>query len=84
MSAAVAVVFIVDILTPQPKPDPNKETLAILCDLTDKVGHSAVCDKVPEISQQSGSASKTVQIYDMLYARIAASMFANFLATLGT
>ena len=44
---AVVVAFIMDILSPQLQLVPNLETLALLCDLANKMGHAAFATMFP-------------------------------------
>ena len=47
MFTALVVAFSVHVLSPQPQPDLNQDTLALLCDLATQMGRATVCDNVP-------------------------------------
>lgn len=67
----------------QLQPDPNEETAALLRVLIHKMDNTTFGDDVPTIPQWSGPPPTIVQVQVMLYASLATSLLAAFLATLG-
>ena len=74
--------FIIEVHS-QLQPDPNEETAALLRVLLHKMDNTTFGDDVPAVPQWSGPPHTIIQVQTMLFASLAASLFAAFLATLG-
>ena len=68
---------------PQLQPDPNEVTAALLRVLIHKTDNTTFGDDVPVLPQWSGPPRTIVQVQAILYASLATSLFAAFLAMLG-
>ena len=82
MFSAVASAFIIDV-DPQLQPDPNADTAALLRVLIYKIDKTTFGDNVPTLPQWTGPPPAMVYVQAMLFASLAASLFAAFLAILG-
>jgi len=78
----VASAFITQV-QPQLQKDPNEETAALLCVLIHKIDNTTFGSDVPALPQWTGPARMTVQVQQILYASLAASLLSAFLAMLG-
>ena len=74
--------FIIEVNS-QLQPDPNEETAALLRILIHKVDNTTFGDNVPTVPQWTGPPRKIVHVQAILFASLAASLFAAFLAMLG-
>ena len=74
--------FIIEVNS-QLQPDPNEETAALLRVLIYKVDNTTFGDDVPSIPQWTGPTHMIVQVQAILFASLATSLFAAFLAMLG-
>ena len=67
----------------QLQPDPNEETAALLRVIIHTMDSTALGGDVPTVPQWSGPPPPLIQVQALLYASLAASLFASFLAMLG-
>ena len=80
--SAVASAFILDV-QPQLQPDTGDETVALLRVLIYKIDNTTFGNDPPALPQWSGPPQAIVQVQAILYASLAASLLAAFLAVLG-
>ena len=74
--------FIIQV-QPQLQPDPNDETAALLRVLIYKIDNTTFGGDAPTVPLWPGPPHTIVQVQAILYASLAASLFAAFLAMLG-
>ena len=80
--SAVTSAFIIEINS-ELQPDPNDETAALLRVLIYKIDNTTFGNDVPTLPQWTGPPYSIVQVQAILFASLAASLFAAFLAMLG-
>ena len=80
--SAVTAAFITEINS-ELKPDPNDQTAALLRVLIYKTDSTTFGDDIPVLPQWTGPSHTTVQVQAILFASLAASLLAAFLAMLG-
>jgi len=80
--SAVTSAFIIEVNS-QFQPDPNEETTALLRVLIHQMNNTIFGDHIPTVPQRSGPPRTIIHVQSMLYASLAASLFAAFLAMLG-
>lgn len=68
---------------PQLQPDPNEESAALLRVLIYKTDNTAFGNNVPTLPQWTGPPQSIVLVQCLLYASLATSLLAGFLAILG-
>ena len=74
--------FIIQV-QPQLQPDPNEETAALLRVIIYKMDNTTFGGDVPTVPQWSGPPHTIIHVQAILYASLATSLFAAFLAMLG-
>ena len=80
--SAVTSAFIIDVQS-QLRPDPNDETAALLRVLIYKIDNTTFGNDAPTLPQWTGPPHAIVQVQTILFASLAASLLAAFLAMLG-
>ena len=75
-------VFIIEVNS-QLKPDPNEDSAALLRVLIHKMDNTTFGDDVPTVPRWAGPPCAIVHVQAILFASLAASLFASFLAVLG-
>ena len=80
--SAITSAFIVEVNS-ELQPDPNQESAALLCVILYNMNNTTFGDNVPTIPQPwTGPPPAIAQVQAILYASLAASLFAAFLAML--
>ncbi|KAF9783506.1 hypothetical protein BJ322DRAFT_980879, partial [Thelephora terrestris] len=80
--SAVTTAFIIEVNS-QLQPDSGDETAALLRVLIYKIDNTTFGSDVPTLPQWDGPSSVTVHVQAILYASLATSLIAAFLAMLG-
>ena len=74
--------FIIEVDS-QLQPDPGDETVALLRLLIYKIDNTTFGNDIPTIPQWTGPPRRLIYVQAILFASLAASLFASFLAVLG-
>ncbi|KAF9778959.1 hypothetical protein BJ322DRAFT_976491, partial [Thelephora terrestris] len=80
--SAVTSAFIAQV-QPQLQPDSGDDTTALLRVLLYKIDNTTFGNEIPTLPQWTGPPSNIVQVQAILYASLAVSLLAAFLAMLG-
>ena len=81
--SAVTSAFIIEVNS-ELQPDPNQESAALLHVILYNMNNTAFSNNIPTIPQPwTGPPPAIAQVQAIMYASLAASLFATFLAMLG-